>query len=100
MCVAQSESRPYGRSTQQYAHVVSLLLPKGKNQLEGPTRELRSLVKELRGVISGNHRPHTANTAAGRCICRRTSTPEREDTTAQYVPHLSCRFLGLGLVSD
>ncbi|XP_049433759.1 coiled-coil domain-containing protein 158-like isoform X2 [Epinephelus fuscoguttatus] len=40
---------------------------------ESPAQELRSLVKELRGVISENHRPHTDN--------RRRSAPERVHRT-------------------
>ncbi|XP_053277285.1 coiled-coil domain-containing protein 158 isoform X2 [Pleuronectes platessa] len=46
-----------------------------------PARQLRSLVKELRGVISENHRPHTDNSPAGRSFHRRRSAPEREHRT-------------------
>ncbi|XP_060927678.1 coiled-coil domain-containing protein 158-like [Limanda limanda] len=42
---------------------------------------VRSLVKELRGVISENHRPHTDNSPAGRSFHRRRSAPEREHRT-------------------
>ncbi|XP_062237529.1 coiled-coil domain-containing protein 158-like isoform X2 [Platichthys flesus] len=48
---------------------------------ESPARQLRSLVKELRGVISENHRPHTDNSPAGRSFHRRRSAPEREHRT-------------------
>ncbi|XP_067471940.1 coiled-coil domain-containing protein 158-like isoform X1 [Thunnus thynnus] len=56
---------------------VSNTQMKSKEQQESPTRELRSLVKELRGVISENHRPHTDNSAAGSSFHRRRSAPER-----------------------
>ncbi|XP_034452070.1 coiled-coil domain-containing protein 158-like isoform X2 [Hippoglossus hippoglossus] len=46
-----------------------------------PARQLRSLVKELRGVISENHRPHTDNSPAGKSFHRRRSAPEREHRT-------------------
>ncbi|KAG7221301.1 hypothetical protein INR49_017368 [Caranx melampygus] len=54
---------------------------KSKRQQESPARELRSLVRELRGVISENHRPHTDNSAAGSCFHRRRSAPERVHRT-------------------
>ncbi|KAM7391238.1 hypothetical protein PAMP_021938 [Pampus punctatissimus] len=54
---------------------------KSKKQQESPTQELRSLVKELRGVISENHRPHTVNSAAGSSFHRRRSAPERVPRT-------------------
>ncbi|AWP07474.1 putative coiled-coil domain-containing protein 158 isoform 2 [Scophthalmus maximus] len=46
-----------------------------------PARELRSLVKELRGVISENHRPHTYNSPADSSFHRRRSAPERVHRT-------------------
>ncbi|XP_071402350.1 coiled-coil domain-containing protein 158-like [Centroberyx affinis] len=49
---------------------------------ESPTLELRSLVRELRGVISENHRPHTGNTTSGSSFLRRRSAPERVHRTA------------------
>ncbi|XP_065804481.1 coiled-coil domain-containing protein 158 isoform X2 [Labrus bergylta] len=45
---------------------------------ESSVKESRSLVKEVRGVISGNHRPHTENTVARSSFFRRRSAPERE----------------------
>ncbi|XP_078141507.1 coiled-coil domain-containing protein 158-like [Centroberyx gerrardi] len=51
-------------------------------RLQGsPTLELRSLVRELRGVISENHRPHTGNTTSGSSFLRRRSAPERVHRT-------------------
>ncbi|XP_060895044.1 coiled-coil domain-containing protein 158-like [Labrus mixtus] len=47
-------------------------------QKESSVKESRSLVKEVRGVISGNHRPHTENTVARSSFFRRRSAPERE----------------------
>ncbi|XP_070761054.1 coiled-coil domain-containing protein 158-like [Enoplosus armatus] len=52
-----------------------------KRQQESPARVFRSLVKELRGVISENHRPHTDNNAAGSSFHRRRSAPERAHRT-------------------
>ncbi|XP_076586913.1 uncharacterized protein LOC143320823 isoform X2 [Chaetodon auriga] len=52
-----------------------------KRHQESPALELRSLVKELRGVISENHRPHTDNNAAGGSFHRRRSTPGRVHRT-------------------
>nr|XP_020444041.1 coiled-coil domain-containing protein 158 isoform X2 [Monopterus albus] len=52
-----------------------------KRQQDSPARELRSLVKELRGVISENHRPHTDNGAADCSFYRRRSAPERVHRT-------------------
>ncbi|XP_041793804.1 coiled-coil domain-containing protein 158-like isoform X2 [Chelmon rostratus] len=50
-------------------------------QQESPAWELRSLVKELRGVISENQRPHTDNNATGGSFHRRRSAPERVHRT-------------------
>ncbi|XP_034547793.1 coiled-coil domain-containing protein 158-like isoform X2 [Notolabrus celidotus] len=50
-------------------------------QKEIPVREFRSLVKDLRGVISENHRPHTEHTATRSSFLRRRSAPEKEHTT-------------------
>ncbi|XP_045889785.1 coiled-coil domain-containing protein 158-like isoform X4 [Micropterus dolomieu] len=50
-----------------------------KRQQESPARELRSLVRELRGVISENCRPHTDTSAAAGS--RRRSAPERVHRT-------------------
>ncbi|GLD54316.1 coiled-coil domain-containing protein 158 isoform X6 [Lates japonicus] len=52
-----------------------------KGQQESPARQLRSLVKELRGAISENHRPHTNNGTAGSSFHRRRSAPERAHRT-------------------
>ncbi|XP_040010721.1 coiled-coil domain-containing protein 158-like isoform X2 [Xiphias gladius] len=54
---------------------------KSKRQQESSAWELRSLVKELRGVISENHRPHSDNSAAGSSFHRRRSAPERVHRT-------------------
>ncbi|XP_020345235.1 coiled-coil domain-containing protein 158 isoform X2 [Oncorhynchus kisutch] len=51
-----------------------LLELKSQRLLESPTMELRSLVKELRRVISENPGPHTS-------IIKRTSAPERVHRT-------------------
>ena len=51
-----------------------LLQLKSQRLLESPTMELRSLVKELRRVISENPGPHTS-------IIKRTSAPERVHRT-------------------
>ncbi|KAK6312929.1 hypothetical protein J4Q44_G00162760 [Coregonus suidteri] len=53
-----------------------LLELKPQRLLESPTMELRSLVKELRGVISENPGPHT-----NRSTLRRSSAPERDHRT-------------------
>ncbi|XP_064793734.1 coiled-coil domain-containing protein 158-like isoform X3 [Oncorhynchus masou masou] len=58
-----------------------LLELKSQRLLESPTMELRSLVKELRRVISENPGPHTS-------IIKRTSAPERVHRTTLGVPHL------------
>ncbi|KAF7663475.1 hypothetical protein LDENG_00210660 [Lucifuga dentata] len=50
-------------------------------QQDSPTHELRSLVKELRGVISENHRPHTSSATGVSSIHRRRSAPERVQST-------------------
>ncbi|XP_070689527.1 coiled-coil domain-containing protein 158-like [Pempheris klunzingeri] len=52
-----------------------------KRQQESPALELRSLVKELRGVISENHRPPTDISAAGSGFHRRRSAPDRVHRT-------------------
>ncbi|KAM4576990.1 uncharacterized protein PAE49_006900 isoform 2-T2 [Odontesthes bonariensis] len=52
-----------------------------KRQQESCAGELRSLVKELRGVISQNRRPHTDKSAAGSSFHRRRSAPGRESRT-------------------
>ncbi|XP_041720635.1 coiled-coil domain-containing protein 158 isoform X3 [Coregonus clupeaformis] len=61
-------------STQHGSNCLLELKP--QRLLESPTMELRSLVKELRGVISENPGPHT-NTS----ILRRSSAPERAHRT-------------------
>ncbi|XP_052317300.1 coiled-coil domain-containing protein 158-like isoform X3 [Oncorhynchus keta] len=53
-----------------------LLELKPQQLLESPTMELRSLVKELRGVISENPGPHT-----NKSTLRRSSVPERDHRT-------------------
>ncbi|XP_029573413.1 coiled-coil domain-containing protein 158 isoform X1 [Salmo trutta] len=53
-----------------------LLELKPQQLLESPTTELRSLVKELRGVISENPGPHT-----NKSTLRRSSVPERDHRT-------------------
>ncbi|XP_029367197.1 coiled-coil domain-containing protein 158-like isoform X2 [Echeneis naucrates] len=55
---------------------------KSMRQQECPTLELQSVVRELQGVISENHRPHTDNSAAGNCFHRRRSAPEGVHRTA------------------
>ncbi|XP_041643766.1 coiled-coil domain-containing protein 158-like [Cheilinus undulatus] len=50
-------------------------------QQKSSVKEFRSLAKELQGVISENHRPHTENNAAPGSIFRRRSAPERERRT-------------------
>ncbi|XP_040899244.1 coiled-coil domain-containing protein 158-like isoform X2 [Toxotes jaculatrix] len=54
---------------------------KSKTRQESRAQELRSLVKELQGVISENHRPHTAISTAGSSFHRRRSAPERVHRT-------------------
>ncbi|XP_035812163.1 coiled-coil domain-containing protein 158 isoform X2 [Amphiprion ocellaris] len=54
---------------------------KPKSRQESPACELRSLVKDLRGVISENHRPHTDNSTAGGSFHRRRSAPEKVHRT-------------------
>ncbi|KAM7415781.1 hypothetical protein PAMA_018038 [Pampus argenteus] len=54
---------------------------KSEKQQESPTQELRSLVKDLRRVISENHRPHTVNSSASSSFHRRRSAPERVPRT-------------------
>uniref|UniRef100_A0A4W5QSG0 Coiled-coil domain containing 158 n=1 Tax=Hucho hucho TaxID=62062 RepID=A0A4W5QSG0_9TELE len=60
-----------------------LLELKPQQLLESPTTELRSLVKELRGVISENPGPHT-----NKSTLRRSSVPERDHRTTLGVAHL------------
>ncbi|XP_062273902.1 coiled-coil domain-containing protein 158-like [Scomber scombrus] len=60
-----------------FSQHVSNTHMKSKQQQESHTWELRSLVKELRGVISENRRPHTDNGATGNSFHRRRSAPER-----------------------
>ncbi|KAM9360187.1 uncharacterized protein ABDE67_000820 [Symphorus nematophorus] len=52
-----------------------------ERQHENSAQELRSLVKELREVISENHRPHTDNSASSSSFHRRRSAPERVHRT-------------------
>ncbi|XP_047448115.1 coiled-coil domain-containing protein 158-like isoform X2 [Mugil cephalus] len=56
---------------------------KSNRQQKSPARKLRSLVRELQGVISENLSPHTVNngSASGRSFHGRRSAPEREHTT-------------------
>ncbi|XP_036954412.1 coiled-coil domain-containing protein 158-like isoform X1 [Acanthopagrus latus] len=63
-------------SSQQASNTQIPLEP--KRQQASSARELRSLVRELQGVISENHRPHTDNNATG---SRRRSAPERVHRT-------------------
>lgn len=56
-----------------------------KRQQDGTAQELRSLVRELREVLSENLRPHVVNGATGGSFCRRRSAPERAHRTALYV---------------
>uniref|UniRef100_A0A4W6EGD4 Coiled-coil domain containing 158 n=1 Tax=Lates calcarifer TaxID=8187 RepID=A0A4W6EGD4_LATCA len=65
-------------STQHVSYTPTLHL---KGQQESPARQLRSLVKELRGAISENYRPHTDNSTAGSSFHRRRSAPERVHRT-------------------
>uniref|UniRef100_A0A673X746 Coiled-coil domain-containing protein 158-like n=1 Tax=Salmo trutta TaxID=8032 RepID=A0A673X746_SALTR len=58
-----------------------LLELKSQRLLKSPTMELRSLVKELRRVISENPGPHTS-------IIKRKSAPERVHRTTLGVPDL------------
>ncbi|XP_026177301.1 coiled-coil domain-containing protein 158 isoform X3 [Mastacembelus armatus] len=54
---------------------------KSMRQQETCARELRSLVGELRAVISENRRPHTDKSAADSSFHRRRSAPERVHRT-------------------
>lgn len=63
-----------------------LWLLKSKRQQDSPAQELRSLVKELKAVISENRRPHTDNNgSAASGFHRRRSAPERVNRTTLYV---------------
>ncbi|KAK2837936.1 hypothetical protein Q5P01_015148 [Channa striata] len=61
---------------------ISNTQTKSKRQQENPTQDLRSLVKELRGAISENYRPHTDNGVTVNGAHRRRSAPERVHSTA------------------
>ncbi|XP_067378117.1 coiled-coil domain-containing protein 158-like isoform X2 [Channa argus] len=73
--------------TDPFPQHVSNTQTKSKRQQENPTQDLRSLVKELRGAISENHRPHTDNSVTDNRANRRRSAPGRVHSTA-YEPHL------------
>ncbi|KAM9391433.1 coiled-coil domain-containing protein 158-like [Pholidichthys leucotaenia] len=62
--------------------LVSSTEIKPEMQLKRPACKLRAPIKELQGVISENHRPHTDNSAAGSTYHRRRSAPERMHKTA------------------
>ncbi|XP_075881894.1 uncharacterized protein LOC142887870 isoform X3 [Nelusetta ayraudi] len=51
-------------------------------QQDRTAQELRSLVRELREVLSENLRPHTVSNATGGSFCGRRSAPERAHRTA------------------
>ncbi|CAJ1069297.1 coiled-coil domain-containing protein 158-like isoform X5 [Xyrichtys novacula] len=51
-------------------------------QKESPAKEFRSLVKELQGVLSENHRPHTEHASGRSSFLRRRSAPAREHSTS------------------
>ncbi|KAM6964832.1 coiled-coil domain-containing protein 158-like [Aplochiton taeniatus] len=65
-------------TTTALAHTLqaSKCLIEAQQLQESPTLELRSLVKELQGVISENPRPHTIS-ISGMSSYRRRSAPER-----------------------
>uniref|UniRef100_A0A673X8U7 Coiled-coil domain-containing protein 158-like n=1 Tax=Salmo trutta TaxID=8032 RepID=A0A673X8U7_SALTR len=69
----QLQEQEFVRLKLQHALDVKL---KPQQLLESPTTELRSLVKELRGVISENPGPHT-----NKSTLRRSSVPERDHRT-------------------
>ncbi|XP_035641009.1 coiled-coil domain-containing protein 158-like isoform X2 [Oncorhynchus keta] len=69
----QLQEQEFVRLKLQHALDVTL---KPQQLLESPTMELRSLVKELRGVISENPGPHT-----NKSTLRRSSVPERDHRT-------------------
>uniref|UniRef100_A0A8C7GPS7 Coiled-coil domain-containing protein 158 n=1 Tax=Oncorhynchus kisutch TaxID=8019 RepID=A0A8C7GPS7_ONCKI len=69
----QLQEQEFVRLKLQHALDVTL---KPQQLLESPTTELRSLVKELRGVISENPGPHT-----NKSTLRRSSVPERDHRT-------------------
>lgn len=81
-----------------FASSLLLWLLKPKRQQESPAQELRSLVKELREVLSENHRPHTDNNGAGSGFHRRRSAPEKVHRTTLYVWLHSHTLKGLTLL--
>uniref|UniRef100_A0A667Y1P5 Coiled-coil domain containing 158 n=2 Tax=Myripristis murdjan TaxID=586833 RepID=A0A667Y1P5_9TELE len=63
---------------------ASNTLTKSQRLQESATLELRSLVKELRGVILENHRPHSSSKTSNSSFPRRRSAPERMQRTTLY----------------
>ncbi|XP_072243585.1 uncharacterized protein [Leuresthes tenuis] len=82
LCTAQIEPPSDLDSLNPSALTVPPSNTQIKRQQESCTGELQSLVKELRGVISQNHRLHTDKSAAGSSFHRRRSAPGRESRTA------------------
>ncbi|XP_024909117.1 coiled-coil domain-containing protein 158 isoform X2 [Cynoglossus semilaevis] len=60
----------------------------------GHTQELRSLVKELQGAISENHRPHTDNSAAASRLYRRRSAPPEKTHRTTFKPLKNAELKG------
>lgn len=75
--------------TQFNVFLMLLWLLKPKRRQESPTQQLRSLVKELKAVVSENHRPHTDNNGGtANSFQRRRSAPGRVNRTTLYVVSL------------
>ncbi|XP_076006952.1 coiled-coil domain-containing protein 158-like isoform X3 [Genypterus blacodes] len=75
---APVSSAPFATASSTLASDTSM---KTHKQQHSPTRELRSLVKELKGVISENYRPHNGNSTTISSLHRRRSAPERVQRT-------------------
>ncbi|KAM9744382.1 coiled-coil domain-containing protein 158-like isoform 1-T2 [Menidia menidia] len=81
LCTAATEPPPVPDSPTPSAHILpasSQHTSNIKRQQDSCAGELRSLVKELRGVLSQNHRPHTDKSGTDSGFCRRRSAPGRE----------------------
>lgn len=79
----------YSNSKYQHSSALPFSLSLSLLPQRCHAQRLRSPVRELRGVISENHRPHTE--------VRRRSAPERAHGTALYVWLGSHTLLGLSL---
>ncbi|XP_029999492.1 coiled-coil domain-containing protein 158-like isoform X3 [Sphaeramia orbicularis] len=81
LCTPPAPVSPSALTAPPFSQHASDPLIKSKTQEHCPSMELRSLVKDLRGVISENQRPHTNNisntTTDSSNTHRRRSAPER-----------------------